>query len=352
MPENNDKSLKPTVTYSGENTLLIPCEPKEFGKFVSGLLGQTQSIHRRVKGPYEVTKSDVLNIYALIDQRLKRQNDSSIIEFSATTNYSDGSSVRVSSIQEFDSYAEVKPLISTDLTIQWKILVKFPHSSVPEKQEITISFITFREEDDEDPDPIFNVIHGQLNDLIVVRVEHTDRTWGADIENMLVAHMGLLSKPDSKWRVQAKKHAIALSVLTGAGITAASVWAIARASETVQSKMINIIGIKAGNATDSVSGIASAISAGLWEKFTLYSTGFLILSVITSVLIGIYMYMFLRRSKRSYVLLTKRSEDQKDKELRSRENNGYQLFGYILGSVIIGVLGNYAFAFAIKVWQP
>lgn len=355
MAESADNSLKPTVTYSGENSLLIPCAPKDFGKFVSGLLGQTQSIHRRVRVPYEVNKADVLSIYALIDQRLKRQNDSSLVEFTATTSYSDGSSVKLSSIQEFDAYGEVKPLISTDLTIQWKILIRFPHTAVPEKQEITISFITFRDDDGEDPDPFYTVMNGHFSDMIIIRVEHTDRTWGADIENMLVAHMGLLAKPDSKWRAHAKKHALIVAALTGTGITAAAIWAIAQAAGAVQSKARDAIGIGVGEARTDINmleGVARTVSSGLWEKFSLYSTGFLLGSIIVSLLVGVYLYTFLRKPKRSYVLLTARSEEQKRRETRARENNGYQLAAYIIGSVAIGVLANYAFSFAIKIWHP
>ena len=359
MTENSDQSLKPTVTYSGENTLLIPCEPKDFGKFVSSLLGETQSIHRRVKGPYEVTKDDVVNIYALVDQRLKRQNDSSLIEFSATTSYSDGSSVRVGSIDEFVRYGEVKPLISTDLTIQWKILIKFPHSSIPEKQEITVSFITWRDEDDDDSPSIASRWSEQYIDMIIVRVEHTDRTWGADIENMLVAHMGLLLKPDQKWRLFAKQHASTISATTATFVIVAGIWAIGHAATIVQEKSASVIqnSLSTSSAdivtlTAKTDAILNLMSLGMWEKFSLYSSGFLIAIVFCSGIIGATMQMFLRKRKRSYVLLTARSVSQRDKELSERKNNAYTLCAYIVGSIVLAVAGNYAFAFAIKVWQP
>ncbi len=359
MSENSDQSLKPTVTYSGENTLLIPCEPKDFGRFVSGLLGETQSIHRRVRGPYEVTKPDIVNIFALVDQRLKRQNDSSLIEFSATTSYSDGSSVRVGSLDEFNRYGEVKPLISTDITIQWKILIKFPHSNIPEKQEITVSFITWREEDDEDSPSFSAKWSEQYVDVIIVRVEHTDRTWGADIENMLVAHMGLLIKPDQKWRLFARQHASTISTVTASSVIIAGVWAIGQAASIVQEKSTALLQRAEGPQMADLpalvaqtEAISNLMSLGMWEKFSLYSSGFLIAIVSCSILIGTAMNLFLRKRKRSYVLLTARTILQRDKEQTERKNNGYTLTAYIIGSILLAVAGNYAFAFAIKVWQP
>lgn len=359
MPENPDNSLKPTVTYSGENTLLIPCEPKDFGRFISSLLGETQTIHRRVRGPYEVTKADVVNIFALVDQRLKRQNDSSLIEFSATTSYSDGSSIRVGSIGEFDRYGEVKPLISTDLTIQWKILVKFPHSNIPEKQEITVTFITWRDEDGDDSGAIENRWNDHYVDMIIVRLEHTDRTWGADIENMLVAHMGLLLKPDEKWRLFARQQAVPISGLTGLTVIGTGIWAIGQAASIIQEKSVSVIhasdkavGSEISALTSKTDALSSLISMGMWEKFSLYSAGFLFATIAASAFITVTIWNFLRKRKRSYVLLTTRSVEQRDKEQKERKSNGYTLAGYIIGSIILGVAGNYAFAFAIKVWQP
>lgn len=121
---------------------MLPCPPDQFRDFIAGLLGKPQTIERYVEGPFELTKPDAENLYHLLDQRISSQNDATLVQFTARIIYSDNSSVLLNSFSDFQSYNEVKPLISTGLHLSWTYLIQFKNKSFPEKQNIDISFIS------------------------------------------------------------------------------------------------------------------------------------------------------------------------------------------------------------------
>ena len=75
-------------------------------------------------------------------------------------------------------------------------LTKFENSNVPEKQEIDLYFRTGEESVNiivEDAVLIHRSIRrGQTG--VFVRIRHTDRTWGADLESLLTGHVKTLMK--------------------------------------------------------------------------------------------------------------------------------------------------------------
>jgi hypothetical protein len=90
------------------------------------------------------------------------------------------------------------------LHLSWTYLIKFPLKAFPEKQVIQITFgsgvgrrhfifderVRWLEQAYEDWPG------GGMN----LRIEHTDRTWGTDIESLIRGHLQLLQKTVSKAR--------------------------------------------------------------------------------------------------------------------------------------------------------
>jgi hypothetical protein len=186
----------------GVPSVVLPCPPDQFREFIAGLLGRPQTIEGSIAGPFEVTKQDAENLYHLIEQRVASQNESTLIQFTARVSYDNHSSVLLNSLQEFLSYNEVKPLTSSALHLSWTYLIKFPTKAFPEKQVIQVTFGS-----GETRRPAF--VPYELFELAVeqwpgggmtLRIEHTDRTWGTDIEALIRGHLQLLQKPVSKLR--------------------------------------------------------------------------------------------------------------------------------------------------------
>src|ERR1700694_338469 len=135
MPLDREKGAHIAAEGAGGvSTVVLPCPPDQFREFIAGLLGLPQTIEGTLDGPFEVTKQDAENLYALIDQRISSQNEAALVQFTARVAYDNKSSVLLSSLRDFLSYNEVKPLKSTGLQLSWTYLIKFPMKAFPEKQ--------------------------------------------------------------------------------------------------------------------------------------------------------------------------------------------------------------------------
>ena len=116
-------------------TVTLPFPPEAFREFISGLLGQPQTLERRFLGTFELSRPDVETIFHLVDQRVKQQNEASLIQFTIKIIYDDNSSVLLNSIDDFVRYTEVRPVVSVAAHLSWTYLIKFQDRAVPEKQE-------------------------------------------------------------------------------------------------------------------------------------------------------------------------------------------------------------------------
>jgi hypothetical protein len=68
-------------------------------------------------------------------------DDAHLIQFVAVITFHDKSSVRITSLDDFEKYNEVRPLRSVSVLLNWVFLIRFRDRRYPEKQEITVHFI-------------------------------------------------------------------------------------------------------------------------------------------------------------------------------------------------------------------
>lgn len=184
------------------NAVVLPCSTQDFGRFISGLLGKPQTISNMISGPFEITKEDVLNVHALLTQRVAQQNDATLTQFTAKLVFNDDSSVLLNSIADFQSYNEVRPVACLALHLSWVFLVKFNDKKHPEKQQIDLSFLGGNAPPLIDEDTPVIMLHGSDAGYIGYRISHTARTWGSDIDSLLSAHLkGVVDEipPFRKW---------------------------------------------------------------------------------------------------------------------------------------------------------
>jgi hypothetical protein len=176
--ENRQMPEEPIVIRPSEGYgVLVPCSPDDFVDFISKLLGKPQVAEGRSSGHFNIDLDDIKNFYHLIEQRMIEQNRGRLVQFTANIHYDDGTSVEVETLPRLEQYAEVRPLVSTGVMLTWIYLVTFNIQTVPEKQQIEVTFDTSRR------------VRSQYRweppiDVIKYRVAYTARTWGADIENL------------------------------------------------------------------------------------------------------------------------------------------------------------------------
>jgi hypothetical protein len=73
--------------------LTLPVELDQLGLFIAGLLGKSQTIEKLIRGPFLVDRTDLENLYHLIEQRISSQNAATLVGFTAKTIYDNASSV-------------------------------------------------------------------------------------------------------------------------------------------------------------------------------------------------------------------------------------------------------------------
>ena len=201
----SETPLPPQAQASAPYGVLVPCPPQEFADFISRLLGKPQISEGRFPGPFTVTLNDVENFYFLIQQRIKEQNIGQLVQFTVSVKFDDGTSVELQSLEYLRAYTEVKPVVSTGVTLTWVYIVTFTHTSVPERQQIDVNIDTFvdntRHMTSRFPFPMAEINFRYYEPHISFRISYTARTWGADIENLLKDHIkGMIIEERSSFR--------------------------------------------------------------------------------------------------------------------------------------------------------
>jgi hypothetical protein len=173
---------------SGYKTVSIPVEEGDLGAFISGLLGQPQSIQREILGTIDVDHTWLMNVHYIIQQRIHQQHNASLVAFSAEIFYKDGLSRKLTSIESFKTYSEPKSLISTGVKLKWTYLIYFPGKRIPERQELSL-FVSEKITIHNYLFPLFSRRIHKSKPGIRYQIDHTERTWGDDMENLLREHI-------------------------------------------------------------------------------------------------------------------------------------------------------------------
>jgi hypothetical protein len=132
-----DKTFSVVVTDNvSQDAVAFPATPEKIGKFISGLLGQPQTISRQTSAIFDVDLSWFNHLHALIEQRIRQQNDAARTAFRAKIFYDGDLTRTIESVEGLQHFAETKKVRSTGIELHWSYVIKFPGKELPEKQEI------------------------------------------------------------------------------------------------------------------------------------------------------------------------------------------------------------------------
>ncbi|MFV0419612.1 MAG: hypothetical protein ACK5KT_12895 [Dysgonomonas sp.] len=200
--DNNSFIEQPIDVQKGY--LALPIEKGQLVDFIKGLLGSSQTINKKIGGVFEIHMNDLQNFNDLILQRVT-QNKSALIEFCATIYFSDNSHVKVFSFEELLTYNEIKPVVSNSIRMNWSFLIEFPDKETPEKQNIELYFCAKEKKTIPDGDRTKTITFSYFE----LEIQHTNRTWGTDIENTLNNQISSISK-----KTRSEKYDFFISLFT------------------------------------------------------------------------------------------------------------------------------------------
>jgi len=178
---DNAAALSAAVLRGDEgHYVVLPCEPSQFGGFVSGLLGKTQVLKGIVDGVFDVTSNEIENVFHLVNTRVGEQNEGSLVHFSITVHYSNGTSITHNDVSKFRSYSPVDSCHPFEVVLNFTYLIKFPAETVPKKQEIEVAVIA--EGDSRNGSRRF------VDGVFEYKIDYTNRTWATDVGSLLKNH--------------------------------------------------------------------------------------------------------------------------------------------------------------------
>ncbi|MCD6437282.1 MAG: hypothetical protein J7L56_03325 [Halomonas sp.] len=333
----------------GHYGIMLPCAPEDFGEFVSGLLGKPQTIEKGFSGFFDLSRTDVVNTFHLVDQRIRQQNEASLVQFTVRIIYEDNSSVLLSSLDELSHYSEVKPLVSTGIVLSWSYLIKFRNKKVPEKQDIDLSFIS-------DMRRRRGIVIGieEFSELgmpgIMLRVKHTDRTWGVDIESLLSGHVESLLRAESRKARFVRRHSGRISLLVGSFFFLSAIggafWASLR---FVRSQTENLQAVRSATKGSpqyfqtQIDLLLDILVSGVWTRFTFATLGFLVLALVASIFLAVWVESSANKAPFSFVTLSRKAEERRDNLLGQQKRDWLIFCASIFTSIAAGVVSNLLF---------
>lgn len=331
-------------------SIALPCEPENFSDFIGGLLGKPQTISKAYTGSFEINHGDIESVYNLVCQRIGQQNHASLIQFTISLVFDDNSTVLLNSLDDFRSYTEVRPLVTTQAHLSWSFLVQFRDREHPEKQEVEMSFVTkgagaiaIFDSEDSPIIPISRIIGGGH---ISFRIAHTARTWGADIESLLSGHIKHIMLPESKIREFTRRHSGKIAVSLAIAFFICSIVACFYSAGKISQEQIELLKPLAGDAAkinQKINMLLELMASGFWGKFFFSVFVFTIFSLFAAIFIGVWAETSADTKRPSYILITKKSEQYKEKADRKYSNKWISFMASVLVGITTSVIANIIF---------
>jgi hypothetical protein len=333
--------------------VVLPCNEKDFGHFVSGLLGKPQTIERFFNGTYELHQKDIENTYLLVEQRVHQQNEAVLIQFIVNVQYNDNSSVLHNSLQDFLSYREVRPLVPVAIHLTWIYLIKFRDKSAPEKQTIELSIGRPLETFEDYP---YQRRHWHTTRDVYLRINHTARTWATDIEALLSGHIETLFKSDGKWQSFIIKKSGEIGLFFGICFFIIAViggFIISRHITANQLSTVNQFLTNTShtiNTDEKLNFMVTEYAKGTWPRFYFALIWYVILALAGSIVFGTWVGDTSNNQPDSFLLFTPKANEVYEKYLRRRRHTWRMFVISMVTSIITGVLANFIFAVISQKW--
>lgn len=317
----NKKDLIKTPEEMGQ--VAFPFNKHQFADFLVSLLGKPQTISKRFDGSFCIDKESISNLFEIINQRIYQQNDGQLIKFRATLYYSDNSSITLEGYDHLINYNEALPLVVEAAHLTWQYLVRFNDKETPEKQEINVSFVANSDRPrryDFDDEPYF-IMTSQGN--ISIRINHTARSWGADMEALLSKHLERLVKKENKFSNILRFNSDGVSKILRVLIIS-----IAVAHLLINNSYQNVV-------NDTNSLITKYFISGLY----------IIIVYLFTLLVEFIIENLPIYSRPSFLLLTSESQNAKLKHEKKYKRAWIYYLTTITLSIMTGIIANYIFIY-------
>lgn len=331
---------------SDDQFIQVPIKKKDFGDFITSLLGQPEAINGSKSGSFTVDHAGLVNLHHLLDQRIKLQAKSNLVDFSAVISYRDGPDRTLTTAQGFIHFNETRTTTTKSILLTWTYLVVFPGKPSPEKQEISVRFIADPSAFVVGPEAPFNRVAEQTGGISVFRIEHTERTWGDDITALIMREIDNCFTTPSFY----DKHHDAITLILGVICVAFGIFLPGYIEEIVQNKeayallanaLPNGVAFTSLNTDEKLNLILTLLQPT--NQLHTVGTGYKVLSFFASLAISAALIFGFDPKKKSHILITKQDKNDQEKYIKNEKFKLAKKIVSVLSAIALGVAGNYAY---------
>ncbi len=330
--------------HSGDKyAVMLPCEPHQFNQFIGSLLGKPQTITQHLEGSFDVSMPELITLYHLVDQRVSQQNRGTLLQFVCRINYNDGSSVLLNSFEDLQTYNEVRNVTATQIQMSWVFLLLFETKTVPEKQVVDVSFICGGRWKNSYLDTYS--VHAPSG-IVAIQIQHTARTWGADIQGLLTNHLESIVIKEGFIKTFILKNSGYIMLFMTLLIFFLTFAGIYRASALLAAEQLSSIDKLVGSSIElssKLDGLLSLIHANAANNFLLASLGYVITAIFVSILSSMWIGFSSEAKKPSFIVLSKADEKLRAKMLNNNQKKWISFGFSIMVSLATGIAGNIIF---------
>lgn len=340
-----------------EGYVVLPYNEGQFKDFIKSLLGSPQAITKTIYGTFEIDQNDIRNLYSLLYQRVIQQNEGVLAQFSAKIIYSDNSAIELNTIEEVMTYNEVRPIVSRAIHLKWDFVVRFQDKKIHEKQRIQVSFISTGAsrktiDDLSEPRTVYGYEYGIVTEgLINFRIEHTARTWGADIEALLTNHIESILIEPKKIKQIIRRYSEAISfglgsifflAAVGGSLVAGKNFAASQAIK-INNLLQSVTVTNIDTLNTKIDLLAKSLAGGAWSQFYFITVLFLLVSLVIAFIIGAWIDGTILSYDPSFILLTRQSQKAKEETLNRNRKSWRSFVVSIFVDLIVSVISNLIF---------
>lgn len=327
-----------------EKTVALPVDKKILGDFISGLLGQPQTLEQQYDAAFSVDHRWFVHFFSLILQRIQQQNAPEPLAFEAQIQYRNKLERKITSWQAFQHFSETQNIVSTRVKFRLALLIHFPSKSTPERQELIFSFDSC-----DTPRNLFEVLVGAQANIgrIFVEIRHTERTWADDILRLIETELSCIKVAEGKLKKFLRKVYFPVTIFSFPLSLIVSIiyteWGHRSARAAFEEKALEAIqrgtsDLQSLHAKVDIL-LATSTSAVLDRS---YNVKILIYSLLVTVFL-IFAGIFLAKTSPSFVVLSQAAEKNRTDTLERLKRKNFWLLISMFGSIAIGVIGNFVY---------
>ena len=361
---SQDDPLQPMPIVYEQSSISFPLNEESFKDFMVSLLGQPETINASIEGAFEIDFDGFNQLNQLIDNRISKQNLSSLIDFRAKLIFDDESLISINGIQSFLEYKEYRSVICKGFIFTWTYLIKFHDKDFSEKQEISISSVE-EEFDESDKSKrkksqksLFNIGIDENLPKINFYVKYSERGWGVEILEMVRRSLSVLTsnnratgKNVRTWILDNFNDIKNIFYIVGIFLLFAGLWSYLGLNLPECKSLLNQTenylddGIEVDEKIEFLISMVSACDSDK-KNYTFASFAFMMTAIMSVVyIIPAVLYRLVRFPSYRFLLFTPESRKERNEYFRKQRDMRTFWIVTVLLSLVMGVLGNYIFAF-------